>query len=74
MNSKFKSKDLLEAVAFLNDLYKLGEPKMAFENNFKIVNDALHKVNVSITTFTSLCSHLDATDIIPGNTFTKLVF
>ena len=46
MNPEFKSNELLEAVAFLNELYKLGESKMAPRDNVEIVNDGLHKVNL----------------------------
>ena len=47
---------------------------MASRNNVEIVNDVLHKVNLSYTTFSSLCSHLDANDIIPGTACTKMAF
>ena len=73
MNPEFKSNNLLETIAFLNNLYKLGESKMASRDNFEIVNDVLHKVNHSYTTFTSLCYCQDANNIIPCTTFTKLV-
>ena len=74
MNPEFKSNELLEAVASLNELYKLGESKMATRNKVEIVNNVLHKVNLSYTTFSSLCSHLDANDMIPGTACTKIAF
>ena len=37
MNPEFKSNELLKAVASVNDLYKLGESKMASRDNVEIL-------------------------------------
>ena len=55
----------------MNGLYKLGESKTVSRDNVEINNDVLQKVNLFYTTFTSLCSHLVANDIIPSTTCTK---
>ena len=47
---------------------------MAPRDNVEIVNDVLHKVNLFYITFSSLCSHLDANDMIPGTACTKIAF
>ena len=74
MDSNLQASEILNAVTVLNDLYKLGESKMASRENFELVNDVLHKVNLSYTTFSSVCSHLNSDDIIPGTSVTKLAF
>ena len=65
---------IVNAVLKLNELYKIGEQLIAYPENADRMKGLLVEVNNVYDLFTSLCSHLTYSDVIPGNTVTKLDF
>ena len=68
------SEVIAKATANLKELYKLGENLMTCPDNADKVNDLLVDVSNAYDLFTSLCSHLSCSDVIPGSSATKLEF
>ena len=69
-----KPTNLAEAVAQLNNLYKLGETLMATTANADKMSELLTKVNLAYDSFTFLFSDSAHAGVIQGSSATKLDF